>query len=105
MSSAGATPLATTLARYMRDRGMSLQRLADASGVLKGTIHHWLNDPVQRPYGLDSMLKVARALRLSRAQVERLLRAAHHPPLEQLQRAGKLGRHRTLLRAVGKEAP
>ena len=99
--------LATVLKRYMDERAFSLEKLAVESTVQRTTLQHWLKQDagVQRPYGLDGLLKVAQTLRLQRAQVERLLRAAHHPPFDQLHRAGKLTRHRALLRRVGREAP
>ncbi|MEJ7654299.1 MAG: NB-ARC domain-containing protein [Chloroflexia bacterium] len=60
----------------------SLNGLSALSGVPKNTIHHWCNGG--RPQTWQPLLLLARAVGLSRAEADGLLRAARHPTVVQL---------------------
>jgi predicted ATPase/transcriptional regulator with XRE-family HTH domain len=91
------TSLGRLLQAYMNERGMSLGRLARASGVSRATIHHWLSGVVAHPYYWEHLLQVAGVLCLNRARVDRLLRAAGHPSLDTLAATARDDARRALL--------
>jgi predicted ATPase len=78
-------PLDAILGHYMSWRGFNQERLARESGVPVATIHRWTHGAVASPYHWEHMLRVAATLGLTRAQANRLLRAAAMPLLDQLE--------------------
>ena len=93
---------AEELRTCMDDHGYKLERLARESAVAKSTIHHWLSGSVTCPYGWENVLKVARALNLSRARTNRLLRSARLPTLERLAAGAQHAAQKELLAHWGK---
>ena len=91
------SPFARELQRCMRDQGFTLERVARESRVAKSTLHHWLTGSVRKPYGWENVLKVAVAMNLSRLQVNRLLRSAGLPQVEQLAAGANHSMQRQLL--------
>lgn len=73
------------LNQYMRERGYSLERLAQESGVAKQTLHNWLKENgIRRPHSWQSLVRVAVTLQLDKAEVTALLKAAEHPGIDEL---------------------
>ena len=79
------SPFGVLLRRYMQQREIGLERLAQLADVSKKTLHNWLRPGgVQRPYAWQPIIKVARSLELSRSELVQLLAAAEQPSLEHL---------------------
>ncbi len=87
----------TLLDHYMARRGVGLEQLYKASGVAKATIEHWRLGDVRYPNTPVNVLNVAKALRLPRVSVSRLLRAGRLPTLEQLASTNREDDLRSLL--------
>jgi predicted ATPase/transcriptional regulator with XRE-family HTH domain len=89
--------LADVLQQFRTARGLSLDRLARDSGLPRATVHRWLDGKVVSPYYWDHLLRLAVAMRLTRAQTNRLLAAAGMPPLHRLAERVTSDEHRDLL--------
>ncbi|MDJ0753517.1 MAG: NB-ARC domain-containing protein [Ardenticatenaceae bacterium] len=74
----------------VRETGYTPGQIASRSGVPKMTVVNWLNGRVKRPRSWESLLKVARAMRLQKEEVETLLACAGHPSLYDLSQAEPL---------------
>jgi predicted ATPase len=99
------TPLAEMLRRYMQECGVSLEQLASESGVPKQTIHHWLEGSVHKPHTWQSLMKVARALDLKKAQANVLLHAANQLSVDTLLRTVTRELDKALLESWAITAP
>jgi hypothetical protein len=77
---------AALLDEHMQVMGWGADRLAEASGIPRQTIVGWRSKG-KHPRQWKDVLKVAAALSLSDSQVDELLQAAKHPPLEKLLRS------------------
>src|SRR5688500_15137304 len=80
----GQTTLAALLAKHMEERGYRRERLAREAEVSAATVQRWFHREIAAPYQREHMLKVAATLGLTRAQTNRLLRAAGLPSLDRL---------------------
>jgi predicted ATPase len=89
--------LAEVLNEHKSARGMSLDQLVRASGLPRATVHRWLRGQVATTYYWDHLLRLARALHLTRAQTNRLLAAAGMPPLHRLTEQATTDEERDLL--------
>lgn len=69
---------------YMKAQRRNPGQLAKLTGIPRQTIISWKNGTVKRPQRILDILRLAQALHLDRSQVNRLLRAANHEPVEQL---------------------
>ena len=67
---------AELLRKYMSDYGYTPGHLARLSGVPKMTLVHWLNGDVKKPRLALEVVRLASALRLSKAEADDLLQAA-----------------------------
>lgn len=80
---------ADVLGRFLDRAQSSASRVAKLSGVPKQTISHWQLGHVREPYHWQPILKVARVLHLSEAEVNQLLNSAGHPALVELRAKAK----------------
>ena len=92
---ANRSTLATILAEYIG--GQKQTEVAEAAGLSKATLNRWLSGKSVAPYHWDGLLQLLAALRVTRAQANRALRAAGIPTIDalhasQLERASLLER-------------
>lgn len=73
---------------YMKKYGMTAGRLAKQANVAKQTIASWQEGRVKRPRNVDTILQVARALRLPIDEANHLLHSARHDSLDLLKQSG-----------------
>lgn len=76
---------AVVFGRILTDIDTSTRRAARLSGVSRRTLENWITGRTARPRDWRPIVKVAKALRLTTAETDRLLNAAGHPPLAQLE--------------------
>ena len=76
------------LDEYIRNRNRTPGQLESLSEVPRQTIISWRKGLVKRPRSILDILRVAQALHLDRNEVNRLLCAARHYPIEQLAEQG-----------------
>lgn len=72
-----------TLRQLVDASGYTPGQLAQLANLPKTTIVNWLNGRVIRPRHGDPLLQLGRALRLTSAEMDRLLTAAQHPSLHE----------------------
>jgi len=92
---ANRSTLATILAEYIG--GQKQTEVAETAGLSKATLNRWLSGKSVAPYHWDGLLQLLAALRVTRAQANRALRAAGIPTIDalhasQLERASLLER-------------
>lgn len=98
--------LADVLRQLMREKGWGQERLAQASGVSKKTIHNWLKSAgVRKPHTWQPLINVARTLGLSKVEANRLLQAARQPALDQLMEQARDESDRSLLQPWTRTTP
>ncbi|HEY0602297.1 MAG TPA: tetratricopeptide repeat protein, partial [Herpetosiphonaceae bacterium] len=98
--------LADVLRQLMQEKGWGQERLAQASGVSKKTIHNWLKSAgVRKPHTWQPLIKVAGTLGLSKAETNRLLQAARQPALDQLLAQARDEIDRSLLQPWAQTTP
>ncbi|MDA0246484.1 MAG: helix-turn-helix transcriptional regulator [Chloroflexi bacterium] len=73
-----------TLHHLLTERGYSPGQAARLAGLPKTSIVNWLGGRVVRPRYWEPLVQLGRALRLTAAELDQLLTAAHHPPLTRL---------------------
>jgi len=88
---------ADILGRLLVETHTSVRRLEYLSGVSRRTLENWVHGNVKRPRNWEPVLEVARALHLSAAETDRLLRSAGQPSLASLQTASLIGQQAKLL--------
>lgn len=66
---------------YIQQTGLTVGRLARLTGLPKPTLESWQKGAVKKPRVVTDILRVAAALRLTRAEADRLLRSAGLPDL------------------------
>lgn len=76
--------LSEQLDKLLRERGYSPGQAARLAGLPKTSIVNWLGGRVLRPRYWEPLVQLGRALRLTAAELDQLLTAAHHPPLARL---------------------
>src|SRR5690242_5023336 len=76
--------LAEVLRIYMRKADFTPGLLAKLSGLPKATIVNWLEGRVARPRQWQHIIRVADALRLEESDVNHVLQAAGHRPIQEL---------------------
>lgn len=76
------TTLADVVNGHLNRRGWSFEKLAEKAGLPRNTVYRWTRAEVKRVRSWPDLLKVARALDLSRFQANALLQVSGHPSIE-----------------------
>lgn len=81
-------PFSDVLREYVNRLNLSSGRIAQLSDLPKDTVVSWVQGRVKRPRNVIDILKIARALRLTNVETNRLLQSANHGDLaNQVERA------------------
>ncbi len=76
--------LAEVLNQHLANRGWSFERLAEEAGLPRNTVYRWSRGEVRRVRHWQDLVRVARALELSRFRANALLEISGHPSIEVL---------------------
>lgn len=77
--------LAEVIEKYKEQSGLSLQQIADRTkDVPKNTINNWIKGTSKGTRSWYGLVQFASALQLSIEQIDEILAAAKHPPMEEL---------------------
>lgn len=90
---------ADILNQYVSRAAYTSGQLARLSEVPKSTIVNWITGRVQHPRDWQSLARLLAVLRLERWEADRVLQAAGHPPLADLEQIAGGAGERALLRS------
>lgn len=91
-----SSTFANILGAYVQRSLYSHGQLAALSGVPKNSITNWLGGRVSKPHRWEPLLKLAATLSLTRQETDRLLQAAGHETLAELEQQALTEKQRPL---------
>ena len=89
--------LADTLRTYVARSGYTPGQLAKLAAIPKPTIVNWLEGRVKRPRGVEELLRLTAVLHLTQPEADKLLAAAGHLTIAELQITAQATSDKTLL--------